>query len=65
MVAAWETAGVAGAEGIGFPPESSSSRYSAVILSSELDGTFAAAMPNSFALARTSLLSKPSFFEMS
>ena len=41
------------------------SRYSAVILSSELDGTLAAAMPRDFALARISLFSKPSFFEMS
>ena len=41
-----------------------SSRYSPVILSSELDGTLAA-MPNSLALARTSLLSMPSLFAMS
>lgn len=40
-------------------------KYSAVILSSELDGTLAAAMPNSFALTSTSLLSMPSFFAMS
>jgi hypothetical protein len=43
----------------------SSSRYSAVILSSELDGTLAAAMPKDFAAARISLFSKPSFFEIS
>ena len=43
----------------------SSSRYSAVILSSELDGTFAVAMPKDLAAARTSLFSKPSFFEIS
>jgi hypothetical protein len=42
----------------------SSSRNSPVILSSELEGTLAA-MPNSLALARTSLLSMPSFFAMS
>jgi len=36
-----------------------------VILSSELDGTLAAAMPNSLALAKTNLLSKFSFFAMS
>src|SRR5690349_11554223 len=41
---------------------SCSSRYSAVILSSELEGTLAVAMPNSLALASTDLLSKPSFF---
>jgi len=41
------------------------SRNSAVILSSELDGTRALAMPSSLALARTSLLSIPSFFAMS
>ena len=42
-----------------------SSRYSAVILSSELEGTLAVAMPNSLALASTDLLSKPSFFAKS
>jgi hypothetical protein len=41
------------------------SRNSAVILSSELDGTFAWAMPRFFALASTSLLSMPSFFAKS
>src|SRR6266576_1373089 len=49
----------------GWSLRSRSSRYSAVILSSELDATRAAAMPNSLALERTSLLSKPSFFDMS
>ena len=39
--------------------------YSAVILSSELDATRAAAMPSDLAVVRTSLFSKPSFFEMS
>src|ERR1017187_5668747 len=43
----------------------SSSRNSALILSSELDGTLAAVMPSVLALARIALLSKPSFFEMS
>ena len=46
-------------------PPNSFSRYSAVILSSELEGTLAAVMPNALALARTSLLSIPSFFAMS
>lgn len=41
------------------------SRYSAVILSSELEATRAPVMPNSLALARTVLLSRPSLFEMS
>src|SRR5208337_4016856 len=45
--------------------QSCSSRYSALILSSELDGTLAAAMPSDLALARISLFSRPSFFEMS
>src|SRR6266404_1028243 len=49
----------------GLAPPSFSSRYSAVILSSELDGTLAPVMPSSLALARTSLLSIPSFFAMS
>jgi len=49
----------------GLRPPSCSSRYSAVILSSELDGTFAPVMPSALALARTSLLSIPSFFAMS
>ncbi len=43
------------------PPLSGSScsrRYSAVILSSELDGTFAAVMPSSFAFKSTSRLSR-------
>src|SRR6516225_8187065 len=44
---------------------SSSSRNSALILSSELDGTLAAAMPSALALARITLFSRPSFFEMS
>lgn len=42
-----------------------SSRYSAVILSSELDGTLAVAMPNSLAFKSTSLLSIPSLFAIS
>ena len=41
------------------------SRYSAVILSSVLEATRAPVMPNSLALARTSLLSMPSLFEIS
>jgi hypothetical protein len=41
------------------------SRYSAVILSKELEGTLAALMPSSFAFARTSLLSMLSFLAMS
>jgi len=41
------------------------SRYSAVILSSELDGTLAAEMPSSFAFASTNLLSMLSFLAMS
>src|SRR5208283_1987628 len=45
--------------------QSSSSRYSALILSSELDGTLAASMPSDLALARITLFSRPSFFEMS
>jgi len=60
------SAGGAGAAvAAGFPPVNFSSRYSAVILSSELEGTLAAVMPSSLALARTSLFSRPSFFEMS
>ena len=43
----------------------SSSRTSALILSIELEGTLAAAMPNSLAFTRTSLLSRPSFFAIS
>jgi hypothetical protein len=41
------------------------SRNSAVILSMELDGTLAAAMPNSLALARTFSLLMASFFAKS
>ena len=41
------------------------SRYSAVILSRELDGTLAAEIPISFALERTNLLSRLSFLAMS
>ena len=59
----WSAAAGAGACGCSLT--SSSSRYSAVILSSELDGTLAAVMPNSLALASTSLLSMPSFFAKS
>src|ERR1035441_6367931 len=43
----------------------SCSSHSAVILSSELEGTLAAAMPIALACARISLFSRPSFFEMS
>ena len=43
----------------------SSSSHSALILSSELEGTLAAAMRKSFAIKSTSLLSMPSFFAMS
>ena len=50
---AWTGAGAA----TGLPPVNFSSRYSAVILSSELDGTLAAVMPNSLALARAGLTS--------
>src|SRR2546421_8702243 len=58
-------AGGASARARGLAPPNWTSRYSAVILSSELDGTLAPAMPSSLALARTSLLSIPSFFAMS
>src|SRR2546429_7001070 len=58
-------AGGASATAKGLAPPNCTSRYSAVILSSELDGTLAPAMPSSLALARTSLLSIPSFFAMS
>src|SRR5438309_4503354 len=58
-------AGGASATARGLAPPNCTSRYSAVILSSELDGTLAPAMPSSLALARTSLLSIPSFFAMS
>lgn len=44
---------------------SSSSRYWAVILSSELEGTLASFMPNCLALVRTTLFSRPSFFAKS
>ena len=57
--------GVVGAASSGWSLRISPSRYSAVILSSELDGTLAAVMPSPFALARISLFSRPSFFEMS
>jgi hypothetical protein len=56
--------GGAGGGGGGRLAANSCSKYSPVILSSELDGTLAA-MPNSLALARTSLLSMPSFFAIS
>lgn len=56
--------GAGGAGGVGLYPNCSS-KYSAVILSSVLDATRAAAMPSSFALARTTLLSTPTFFAMS
>jgi hypothetical protein len=42
-----------------------SSRNSAVILSRVLDGTLAAAMPSSFALLSTNLLSRFSFLAIS
>src|SRR6266480_842126 len=58
-------AGGASATATGLAPPNCTSRYSAVILSSEHDGTLAPAMPSSLALARTSLLSIPSFFAMS
>jgi hypothetical protein len=54
-----------GTAGCGRDARSSFSRYSAVILSNELEATRAARMPKSLALARTCLFSKPSFFEMS
>lgn len=41
------------------------SKYSAVILSNELDATLAAAMPSSLALFRTNLFSRPSFLAIS
>src|SRR5438128_1967679 len=56
------SAGGGSATATGLPPPNWTSRYSAVILSSELDGTLAPVMPSSLALARTSLLSIPSFF---
>src|SRR5215469_4624810 len=43
----------------------SPSRYSALILSSELEATLAAVMPNDLALEMMSLFSRPSFFAMS
>src|SRR5687768_11532902 len=71
-----ETGGAAGAEtstgaGAAATPSvlamgrSCSSRYSAVILSSELEGTLAVAMLKSLAFASTDLLSRPSFFAKS
>lgn len=54
-----------GGAGAGLAGAKCPSRNSAVILSSELEGTRAVAMPSSLALARTSLLSIPSFFAMS
>src|ERR1017187_1829835 len=66
--AAFGTGGGGGASlaaSSGWSMQSCSSRYSALILSSELDGTLAAAMPSDLALAIISLFSKPSFFEMS
>src|ERR1035441_3808804 len=57
--------GGGGAASSGYARMSCCSRYSAVILSSELEATRAAVRFNSFALANTCLLSKPSFFEMS
>lgn len=66
MIFSGSAAGLAGAsDGTGFFPASCSSRYSAVILSRELEGTLAAVMPSSLAFARTSLFSRPSFFEIS
>src|SRR2546426_3059837 len=58
-------AGGASATARGLAPPNCTSRYSAVILSSELEGTLAPAMPSSLALAMTSLLSIPRFFAMS
>jgi hypothetical protein len=53
--------GAAAAAGASPAPGASGSswslRYSAVILSSELEATLAAAMPSSFALERTTLFS--------
>ena len=52
------TAGAAGAsDAAGDSGRSWSLRYSAVILSSELEATLAAVMPSSFALERTTLFS--------
>ena len=58
-------AGAGSTTATGLPPPRCSNRYSAVILSSELEGTLAPVMPSSLALTRTSLLSIPSFFAMS
>ena len=60
-----EGGGGGGATHSGCSRMSCSSRYSAVILSSELEATRAAVRFSALALARTCLLSKPSFFEMS
>ena len=46
-------------------PAICSSRYSAVILSRVLEATFALVIPNSLALARTSLLGIPAFLAIS
>ena len=54
----------AGASGSGLPAICSS-RYSAVILSSVLEATFALAIPSSLAFARTSLLGIPIFLAIS
>jgi hypothetical protein len=57
--------GGGGGGATGISGRSCSSRYSAVILSSELEGTRAVLMPSSFAFAMTSLLSIPNFLAMS
>jgi hypothetical protein len=65
MMAMGAKSGV-GAEGADWASGSSCcSKNSAVILSSELDGTLAAAMPSSLALTRTNLLSRLSFLAIS
>ena len=60
----WITSFLLGVSASAFPAICSS-RYSAVILSNVLEATFALVMPNSLALARTSLLGIPTFFAIS
>ena len=63
--ASWRSGAFNRAAISGWSLRSCSSRNSAVILSSELEATLAALMPNALALEMMSLFSKPSFFEMS
>jgi len=64
MVTGTTSTGFGGSGGLA-SGASCSSRNSAVILSSVLDGTLAAAMPSSLALLSTNLLSRLSFFAIS